>query len=271
MGWLYGYYSEDPNFPDGVRVNIEAIYEPPQIGDINGVQPLEDPLRAKADMLAEALSLERVGYIFTTLNKEKVFLTSDQIRQASAYQQQHLITHPEGPKVSKFVTVVVEQKGNDEIGVECYMASDQCQALERDSVLGNSKDQKKMIIREPNENEAMPAVLREGAPVKEFEPDFFIVSLAHGQPNQNNMKFNILKRFDFATMNRFGKKTTHKDFSNFMRQTKGQKTQYDRFASFQFLLCLAEVLDIDTALTIARHVEQEIPLDSALVELLESM
>jgi hypothetical protein len=31
------------------------------------------------------------------------------------------------------------------------------------------------------------------------------------------------------------------------------------------------MLDIDTALTIARHVSEEIPLDSALVELLESM
>lgn len=28
MGYLYGYYSEDPNFPDGVRLNVEAIYEP---------------------------------------------------------------------------------------------------------------------------------------------------------------------------------------------------------------------------------------------------
>lgn len=28
MAWLYGYYSEDPNYPEGVRVNIEAIYEP---------------------------------------------------------------------------------------------------------------------------------------------------------------------------------------------------------------------------------------------------
>lgn len=46
--------------------------------------------------------------------------------------------HPEGYKVTKFVTVVVEQKGNEEIGVECYMASDQCQALERDNVLGDS-------------------------------------------------------------------------------------------------------------------------------------
>ena len=43
MGWLYGYYSEDPVFPEGVRVNVEAIYEPPQLGEINGVESLEDP------------------------------------------------------------------------------------------------------------------------------------------------------------------------------------------------------------------------------------
>ena len=55
MGYLYGYYSEDPNFPDGVRVNVEAIYEPPQIGENAGVQPLDDPLRSKVDMIAESL------------------------------------------------------------------------------------------------------------------------------------------------------------------------------------------------------------------------
>ena len=76
MGYLYGYYSEDPNFPDGVRVNVEAIYEPPQVGDINGATPLEDPFRPKVDMIAAGLSLERVGHIFTTLNKDKVFMTS---------------------------------------------------------------------------------------------------------------------------------------------------------------------------------------------------
>jgi nuclear protein localization family protein 4 len=61
-----------------------------------------------------------------------------------------------------------------------------------------------MIIREPNYDEAMPAVLREGAPVKDFEPDFFLVSLAHGQPNDYNTKFNIIKRYDFPCRNRFG-------------------------------------------------------------------
>jgi len=61
MAWLYGYYSEDPNFKDGVRVNIEAIYEPPQIGEMNGVHVLEDPFRNSVDRIAESLSLERVG------------------------------------------------------------------------------------------------------------------------------------------------------------------------------------------------------------------
>jgi len=77
MAWLYGYYSEDPNFKDGVRVNVEALYEPPQIGEMAGVQPLDDPKRTLADMVSEALSLERVGIIFTTLNKEKCFMTSE--------------------------------------------------------------------------------------------------------------------------------------------------------------------------------------------------
>ena len=45
MGWLYGsfwikeigYYAEDPNYVGGVRAIIEAIYEPPQKGEINDV------------------------------------------------------------------------------------------------------------------------------------------------------------------------------------------------------------------------------------------
>ena len=80
---FYGYYSEDPNFPDGVRVNVEAIYEPPQIGEMGGVQPLDDPYRPKVDMVASALSLERVGWIYTTLNHDKVYMTSHQLREAA--------------------------------------------------------------------------------------------------------------------------------------------------------------------------------------------
>ena len=128
--------------------------------------------------------------------------------------------HPVGPKVSKFITVRVEQQEGDQIGVECWMASDICQALERDNVLGNSDDPKKLVVREPGPVEAMPAILREGAGVKEFEPDFMLVSLAHGQPTGDNLSFNILKRYDYPVINRFGKKPTHQDLKNFINQSK---------------------------------------------------
>lgn len=83
--------------------------------------------------------------------------------------------------MTKFVTVIVEKKENEEIGVECYMASDQCQILERDNIFGDTDDGKKLSVRtNVKVDECMPAVLREGGPVKEFEPDFFLVSLANG-------------------------------------------------------------------------------------------
>lgn len=151
-------------------------------------------------------------------------MTSQQLRWSARLQQEHLVTHPEGMKVTKFVTVVVEKKDElgDEIGVECYMVSDQCQVLERDNIFGDTDDPKKLTIRTNlKEDECMPAVLREGAPVKEFEPDFFIVSLANGQPNDANQKFNYLKRFDYPVMNRFGKMPTNGDFKNFLNSSRG--------------------------------------------------
>ncbi len=84
MAWLYGYYSEDPNYPEGVRVNVEAIYEPPQIGEINGVEPLDDPLQSRVDMIAESLSLEKVGWVFTSINTD-TFLSSVEVRRIAKY------------------------------------------------------------------------------------------------------------------------------------------------------------------------------------------
>jgi nuclear protein localization family protein 4 len=85
MGWLYGYYSEDPNYPEGVRVNVEAIYEPPQIGEMSGVQPLDDQKRYMVDAIAEALTLERVGMIFTKIATD-TFLSSQEVRNIAKLQ-----------------------------------------------------------------------------------------------------------------------------------------------------------------------------------------
>lgn len=86
-----------------------------------------------------------------------------------------------GFKVAKFVTVVLQMK-DDDVDVHCYMVSDQCQALVAAGVFADSDERKKLIVREPASDEMVPAFMQEGNSVKEVEPSFFIVSVAHGQP-----------------------------------------------------------------------------------------
>lgn len=47
VGWLYGYYAEDPDYELGIRAVVEAIYEPPQVGTYNNVNILEDPFETQ--------------------------------------------------------------------------------------------------------------------------------------------------------------------------------------------------------------------------------
>lgn len=103
----------------------------------------------------------------------------------------------------KYVTIVARKKGEaaDNVELEAYMISDQGQALERDNCFGNSKDKNTMTVREPTENEMMPTVLTKGKATKEFPPDFFLVSLAHGQPAATT-DHGILKLYDFPCKNR---------------------------------------------------------------------
>ena len=61
VGYLYGYYAQDPNYPDGIRAVIEAIYEPQQIGDLNGFQVLHDEGENTANYLADMMRIHRIG------------------------------------------------------------------------------------------------------------------------------------------------------------------------------------------------------------------
>lgn len=192
IGYLYGYYSEDPNYPEGVRVNIEAIYEPPQVGDIKGVNELKDPKRHIVDMVAAGLGLERVGWIFTTKDSD-ITLTCEQLRKAAKLQQEHSFQHPLGFKVSKFVTVVVQPNSFGEIETKVYMVSEIGQELERDNCLAINPDKPNMVCpRVAGENEIVPPFLRQGTQVKEFEPEFLLVKLEQGQP-KHDRDYGILK------------------------------------------------------------------------------
>ena len=148
------------------------------------------------------------------------------------------------------------------------MVSDQCQALERDEIFGNSEDHKKMVVREAEENEMLPNVIKEGKIVKEFDPEFFIVSLSHGQPKEAQ-DYTILKHYDFLAPNR-QMKPNRTDMKNYIKAHKGDDSTR-KFACFNFLIYLAQALDIDTVCAIARKIADEEPLEDYLVELVENL
>ena len=91
--------------------------------------------------------------------------------------------------------------GGQESEVNAYMVSDQCQALNRDEIFGESKG-KKMSARIPTSKDDMvPSIMMGGKQATEFDPEFFIVQLGHGQP-KSEQDFNILKNYDFPVENR---------------------------------------------------------------------
>ena len=148
------------------------------------------------------------------------------------------------------------------------MVSDQCQALERDNIFGNSEDNKMMVVREPEENEMIPNVIKESRTVKQFDPDFFIVNVANGQPKEIK-DYNILKNYDFLAQNR-QMVPNKNDFKTYIRNHKSLPST-EKFANFQFLIYLSEQLDIDTVCAIGAKIANEEELEDYLVELIESM
>ena len=175
--------------------------------------------------------------------------------------------HPMGFKVPKYVTVVLQMK-DDDVDVHCYMVSDQCQAIVNAGVFADTDDRKKLIVREPAHDEMVPAFMQEGKPVKEVEPSFFIVNVAHGQPTHQK-DYNILKIYDFPVVNRESPATPG-EFTGYLKKYAAEPSER-AFANFQLLLYLAEMMDIDTALTVAVNVANEQPIDPVLMDLFKAM
>ena len=254
-GFLYGYYAQDPNYPDGIRAVVECIYEPIQNGDMNGIQFLDDPYAYYADLIASELQLEKIGWIFTSINHD-AFLSSHEIRKAAEFQEQYFTMHPSGYKVSKFITVVLKPTENGNAMPEAYMVSDQAQALERDNVFGYCDNRRRLVKRKPADRELLPTIMCENKPSEEFQPEWFIVSLGCGMPTKS---MTILNHSDFPVWNRVNNPTMT-DVKQYLQKYRNEPN-FKRFSNFHLLIALAHLLDIDTVCAIASFVvyKQEFP------------
>ncbi|XP_023412566.1 nuclear protein localization protein 4 homolog isoform X1 [Loxodonta africana] len=157
FGYLYGRYTEHRDIPLGIRAEVAAIYEPPQIGTQNSLELLEDPKAEVVDEIAAKLGLRKVGWIFTDLvsedtrkgtvrysrNKDTYFLSSEECITAGDFQNKHpniCRLSPDGHFGSKFVTAVATGGPDNQVHFEGYQVSNQCMALVRDECLLPCKD-----------------------------------------------------------------------------------------------------------------------------------
>ena len=253
MAYLFGYYAKDPNYKDGVRAVIETLYEPPQIGDQTSVVPQPDQDVFIIDRLTKDLSLECVGWIFTTIKEDNVALTSYDIRKAAKLQQAYTFTHPSGCQISRFVTCVARPNDQGECEIDTYMVSDMCQALERDHIFDELKDKKLMQVRKAKRGEILPTIYMEGKESSKFDPDFFIVNVAHGVPSDKKGQ-NIIQTYDFPIKSRCNKGiVTQKDIKDYFKKYKNADANI-KCANLNFLIYVAKTIDLDTASTFAKQV-----------------
>ncbi|XP_059804516.1 nuclear protein localization protein 4 homolog [Hypanus sabinus] len=176
LGFLYGRYTEHTDIPLGIRAEVAAIYEPPQVGTANSLELLEDPKAEVVDEIAAKLGLRKVGWIFTDLlsedtrkgtvkfirNKDAHFLSAEECITAGDFQNKHPNTcrlSPDGHFGSKFVTVLATGGPDNQVHFEGYQVSNQCMALVGDDCFLPCRDAPELgYVKESSSEQYVPDV-----------------------------------------------------------------------------------------------------------------
>ena len=264
LGYLYGKYEEYPLVPLGIKAVVEAIYEPPQKDDNDGITLLPWEDAAKITETAKLCGLSKVGVIFTDLtdsgngdgsvvckrHKDSYFLSSLEVLFA-AHQQ---INNPNytrhsvsGVYSSKFVTCVISGNLEQEIEISSYQVSASAEGLVKADLISGSTHPSMVYINDKTEKRYVPDIFYKfknqyNIVVKQnakpaFPDDYLLVTLTHGFPQSPTPKFISPKKFPIENRHHIGEGA---DLMAINRHLSLQSTTYNDNNMNEFMKLMSD-------------------------------
>ncbi|KAH7883805.1 NPL4 family-domain-containing protein [Phlebopus sp. FC_14] len=235
FGWLIGRYEPYDKVPMGIKAVVEAIYEPPQEGELDGLTlgiPWEDEHRIRELAKSATLPLTIVGYIFTDLDptpedrtknvykrhSQSFFVSSLEALFAATIQNANPIpsrSSSSGMFGSRMVTAILTATEDGQVDISAYQVSEQACAMVAADMIEPSVEPGTVRVKEEDRSQDTARYIPEvfyrykneyGLEVKKsarpcFPVEYLLVNVTHGFPQNPSPLFRSTK---FAIENRPG-------------------------------------------------------------------